>query len=69
MIKTELNLKDPDGFYEAWLDAHRGLSDDDSALLNARLVLLLANQVGDDRVLADCVAAAAKPFAARAGRT
>jgi hypothetical protein len=61
-MKTELNLKNPDAFYEAWLDAHRGLADDQSAQLNARLVLLLANQIGDDRVLADCVAAAAKPF-------
>lgn len=62
-MKTELNLKNPDAFYEAWLDAHRGLGDDQSAQLNARLVLLLANQVGDEKVLADCVAAAAKPFA------
>jgi hypothetical protein len=64
-MKTELNLKNADAFYEAWLDAHRGLADDQSALLNARLVLLLANQIGDDRVLADCVSAAAKPFASR----
>jgi hypothetical protein len=62
-MKTELNLKNPDAFYEAWLDAHRGLGDDQSAQLNARLVLLLANQVGDEKVLADCVAAASRPFA------
>jgi hypothetical protein len=68
MMKTDLNLKDPDAFYEAWLDAQRGLDEGDSAQLNARLVLLLANQIGDDRVLAECVAAAARPFAARAGR-
>jgi hypothetical protein len=39
------------------------LSADQSAQLNARLILLLANQVGDDQVLADCITAAAKPFA------
>lgn len=57
-MKTALNLQDADGFYEQLLDAHQGLSREQSELLNARLVLLLANQVGDARVLADCVAAA-----------
>ena len=41
------NIADPDGFYEAWVAAHEGLSDAESADLDARLVLLLANQVGD----------------------
>lgn len=36
-----------DLFYEALLQAHEGLSDEESARLNARLVLILANQVGD----------------------
>jgi hypothetical protein len=62
-LQTELKIGDPDGFYERLLDAHRGLSEEQSAQLNARLILLLANQVGDDRVLADCVAAALHPFA------
>lgn len=57
-MKTEPNISDPDTFYEAWLDAHAGLSEAESGDLNARLVLLLANQVGDLRVLLDCVAAA-----------
>jgi hypothetical protein len=61
-------LTDPDGFYETLLDAHQGLSEADSQQLNARLVLLLANQIGDQTVLAACIAAAAQPFAAhRAG--
>jgi hypothetical protein len=64
-MKTELTLKDPDAFYEKLLDAHRGLSAEQSAQLNARLILLLANQVGDDRVVAECVDAAAKIFAPR----
>jgi hypothetical protein len=51
-------LPDPDGFYAALLAAHEGLSDAQSALLNARLVMLLANQVADDRVLQACIAAA-----------
>jgi hypothetical protein len=57
-MKTALNLQDADGFYEQLLDAHAGLSPDDSQLLNARLILLLANQVGDAAVLRDCVEAA-----------
>ncbi len=57
-MKTALNLQDADTFYEQLLDAHAGLSTDESQLLNARLILLLANQVGDARVLKDCVAAA-----------
>lgn len=57
-MKTSPNIADPDGFYEAWLDAHHGLSDAESAALDARLVLLLANQVGDAALLRECIAAA-----------
>ncbi|MFL6694130.1 MAG: DUF2783 domain-containing protein [Ramlibacter sp.] len=59
-MKTTSNFQDPDGFYEQLLDAHVGLSREDSELLNARLVLLLANQVGDAKVLRDCIEAAAQ---------
>lgn len=57
-MNTAPNFQDADGFYERLLDAHQGLSREQSELLNARLVLLLANQVGNAQVLADCVAAA-----------
>ena len=57
-MKTNLNLSDADGFYEKLLDAHEGLSREQSELLNARLILLLANQVGDADTLAACIAAA-----------
>lgn len=36
-----------DDFYNALMDAHSGLSTEDSHALNARLVLLMANQIGD----------------------
>lgn len=58
MMKTTLNLPDADGFYEQLLDAHQGLTPEQSELLNARLILLLANQVGDAKVLKQCVEAA-----------
>ena len=40
-----------DDFYEALIDAHRDLSDEQSHELNARLVLLLGNHIGDLSVL------------------
>ena len=55
---TESHLPHPDDFYAALLAAHEGLSDQESASLNARLVLLLANQCSDPAVLLECVAAA-----------
>jgi hypothetical protein len=57
MITTP-HIPDPDGFYAALLDAHEGLGDAESADLNARLLLLLANQCGDQAVLLECLAAA-----------
>jgi hypothetical protein len=47
-----------DDFYEQLLDGHRGLSDAQSELMIARLVLLLANHIGDLRVLKEAIAAA-----------
>jgi hypothetical protein len=47
-----------DDFYQLLIDAHRGLADEASELLNARLVLILANHVGDLNVLREAVAAA-----------
>ena len=47
-----------DDFYEMLVAGHRGLSDAQSELMNARLVLLLANHVGDLRVLQEAIAAA-----------
>lgn len=57
-MKTDLNLADADAFYEQLLDAHAGLAPAQSELLNARLILLMANQIGNAQVLADCLAAA-----------
>lgn len=53
-----LKFEDADAFYENLLDAHAGLSREASEMLNARLVLLLANQVGDAALLRACIAAA-----------
>ena len=55
---TAPHLRAPDDFYEALIDAHRDLSPADSHALNARLVLLLANHVGDLGVLREALRAA-----------
>jgi hypothetical protein len=55
---TDPHLSAPDDFYEALIDAHRDLSPADSHALNARLVLLLANHVGDIDVLRQALRAA-----------
>ena len=47
-----------DDFYELLIDSHRGLGDAQSELLNARLVLILANHIGDLNVLRQALAAA-----------
>ncbi|NDD25217.1 MAG: DUF2783 domain-containing protein [Betaproteobacteria bacterium] len=53
-----MNLQDADTFYEQLLNAHEGLSAEASEQLNMRLILLLANQVGDAAVLRDCIESA-----------
>ena len=62
-MKTQPGIPDPDGFYEALIGAHAGLTEQQSAELNARLVFLLANQLGDQALLLACVAAARRPWA------
>jgi len=58
MLITTPHLDAPDDFYEALIDAHRDLSDEQSQQLNARLVLLLANHIGELAVLQEALAAA-----------
>ena len=51
MLNTQPNLDAPDDFYEALIDAHRDLSATQSHQLNAKLILLLANHIGQLDVL------------------
>ena len=55
---TAPHLDAPDDFYEALIDAHRGLDTAQSLALNARLVLLLANHIGSFAVLREALQAA-----------
>lgn len=52
------NIDDADDFYAELLAAHEGLEKADSDALNARLVLVLANHIGDKAVLSDAIRAA-----------
>ncbi|SDG02162.1 DUF2783 domain-containing protein [Thalassobaculum litoreum] len=52
------NIDRPDDFYAALIAAHDGLSKEESDALNARLILILANHVGDRETLSQALAAA-----------
>lgn len=54
-LATEPRLTDPDGFYAALMEAHRDLDAAASRRLDAALVILLANHVGDPAVLAEAI--------------
>ena len=60
MLITTPNLPDPDATYAALLAAHKGLTPPESHALNARLLLILMNHVGDMETLRHAVALARK---------
>ena len=62
-LNTTPNLAAPDDFYEELIGLHRGLTDAQSALVNAKLILLLANHIGDPEVLRAAMAAAREDVA------
>jgi hypothetical protein len=55
---VEPHLAEPDDFYQALIDMHRDLTDAESELANAALILLLANHIGDAAVLREAISAA-----------
>ena len=57
-LSTDPNIHAPDDFYEALIDMHQDLTEEQSQLVNARLIFLLANQIGDMDVLRAAIAAA-----------
>jgi Protein of unknown function (DUF2783) len=57
-LKREPNVGDVDGLYAAIIEAHSDLSEKESAALNARLILLLANHIGDEAVVREAIAVA-----------
>ncbi len=59
-IVTTPNLTEPDAFYADLLAAHEGLSKEQSVAYNARLILLMANQIGDRGLLKQLLEAAGR---------
>jgi len=57
-LSTSSNFNKPDDAFRAIVEAHRGLSDEQSADLDAALVLILANHIGDFEVLGEALALA-----------
>jgi hypothetical protein len=62
-LNLESNIADPDAFYERLIDTHQGLSDEESHMLNAKLVLLLANHIGDSEAINEALAIARRGLA------
>jgi len=59
-LVTEPNLTQSDDFYASLLAVHQSLGPDESAALNARLILILANHIGDLKTLEQALELAAK---------
>jgi hypothetical protein len=57
-LARESRFADPDAAFRLLAQAHRDLNERESAALNARLVLILANHIGDENVLREAVALA-----------
>lgn len=57
-LNTEPAITEPDEFYAALIEMHRGLTPEQSEMVNARLILLLANHIGDLDVLKEALAKA-----------
>jgi hypothetical protein len=58
VLNVEPNIADHDAFYELLVDTHQDLDDERSKMLNAQLILLLANHIGDLQVLREAFAIA-----------
>ena len=54
-LNTQLNIPQPDDFYQELVDLHRELNDEQSRQVNAKLILLLANHIGDPQVLREAM--------------
>jgi Protein of unknown function (DUF2783) len=65
-LDTGNRFADPDAAFRLIVEAHRGLTDAESAALNARLVLILANHAGDPDVLREALELARRGLATAA---
>ncbi|MBL0089384.1 MAG: DUF2783 domain-containing protein [Ideonella sp.] len=54
-LNRQPNLVDPDGFYEELIDSQRGLTEEQAEMMTSRLLLILANHIGDRAVLSQAL--------------
>jgi hypothetical protein len=54
-LNRQPNIPDPDDFYRELIDSQRGLSDAQAEMMMAKLVLILANQLGDRELLREAM--------------
>jgi hypothetical protein len=59
MLNITPNIDDPDGFYQELIDSQRDLTEAEAETMNCKLILILANHIGDREVLRQALAAAA----------
>ena len=59
-LNLDPNISRPDDFYEALIDLQRDRSEDEVQMINAKLILILANHIGDDEVLKEALAIAGR---------
>ena len=59
-LNTKPNIAKPDDFYAALIALHEGRSRAESDAINARLIFILANQIGEEAVLREALVAAAE---------
>ena len=64
-LVTDLRIDSPDDVYQAIVELHRGLSDDEARLVDAKLILLLVNHIGDRRVIDEAIAKARETLVPR----
>jgi len=72
MLNLAANISDPDGFYQELIDSQRDMSEAEAELMNCKLILILANHIGDRETLTLAIRAAAKrgtPRASDQGRS
>ncbi len=60
-LNTAANLADPDGFYEELISAQRDMDDETAIRMNCKLLILLANHIGDRAVLSEAITMARAP--------
>ncbi len=58
LLNRQPNITDPDGFYQELIDSQRDLNDEQADMLTSKLVLILANHVGDRALLSEAIALA-----------